>query len=560
MNWNIGTGSLQPLLRDFAATEPARWKAIFGSDAAKFSAAMTPKGKDAIREQLRFAVEVMNSSQTVQGRTRWSVKEPWVTRFRQLAEDKAFQRIQIRYVRALLDRARQFCEQFSLKSEMSYAFMFDAVSSHGPWWLTKKWKDGTQKRRQLLSERLAALDAKYGKGSVPEREVLLAIADVLAETSSVRWRANVIRRKRWFVTGLHPRSAELRGLNPRANEPYQTSTRAAVKSAQAAEDEVARTATTAVRGPMSDPERSRLVAAAYTQATTAGTPADRTDIAATLKANGTNTKAWFDQMVPDATFLGQRIRESGGNVPGVHRALFQALQRAERALLSAHPGRTPAQLGKDMGIYSIAGLRPPKKATGAQLASYHCFGLAIDINHPTNPFVGNNRPKKPTKHAAPSAKKRYAELAANRSPCIVERAMWFLHGERFSPEEGLTAKSAGAAWDIHHRASRALAEYLRLADDVENSRVQQLVVAAQARGDGRTLEAWKRRIVTDRAMIRNWDFQHHMHPEKTGYMDLPRELVVALADAGLLWGGLDSTAKDIMHFDLRDGPIKRGRK
>ena len=226
---------------------------------------MTPKGKDAIREQLRFAVEVMNSSQTVQGRTRWSVKEPWVTRFRQLAEDKAFQRIQIRYVRALLDRARQFCEQFSLKSEMSYAFMFDAVSSHGPWWLTKKWKDGTQKRRQLLSERLAALDAKYGKGSVPEREVLLAIADVLAETSSVRWRANVIRRKRWFVTGLHPRSAELRGLNPRANEPYQTSTRAAVKSAQAAEDEVARTATTAVRGPMSDPERSRLVAAAYTR-------------------------------------------------------------------------------------------------------------------------------------------------------------------------------------------------------------------------------------------------------------------------------------------------------
>ena len=43
-------------------------------------------------------------------------------------------------------------------------------------------------------------------------------------------------------------------------------------------------------------------------------------------------------------------------------------------------------------------------------------------------------------------------------------------------------------------------------------------------------------------------------------MDLPRELVVALADAGLLWGGLYSTAKDIMHFDLRDGPIKRGRK
>lgn len=560
VNWNIGTGSLQPLLRDFAATEPARWKAIFGSDATKFSAVMTPKGKNAIRDQLRFAIEVMNSSHTVKGQTRWSVKEPWVTRFRQLAEDKAFQRIQVRYVRALLDRARQFCEQFSLKSEMSYAFMFDAVSSHGPWWLTKKWKDGTQRRRQLLLPRLAALDTKYGKGSVPERDVLLAIADVLAETSSSRWRASVSRRKRWFITGEHPRSAELWGLTPRANVSYQTSTKAAIKSTPAAEAEIARPSRTVAPGPMSDTERSRLIAAAYTQATTAGTPADRADIAETLQANGTNTKAWFDQMVPDATFLGQRIRESGGNVPGVHLALFQALQRAEHTLMKVHPGRTPAQLGKDMGIYSIAGLRPPKKATGAPLASYHCFGLAIDINHPTNPFVGNNQPKKPKKLATPTSKQRYAEFSANRSPCIVERAMWFLHGERFNPEKELTAKGAGAAWDIHHRASQALAEYLRLADDVENSRVQQLVAAAQARGDSRNLGAWKRRIVTDRAVIKNWDFQHHKHPEKTGYMDLPRELVVALADAGLLWGGLYRTAKDIMHFDLRYGPIQRRHK
>jgi hypothetical protein len=39
-------------------------------------------------------------------------------------------------------------------------------------------------------------------------------------------------------------------------------------------------------------------------------------------------------------------------------------------------------------------------------------------------------------------------------------------------------------------------------------------------------------------------------------MDLPRELVVALVGAGLKWGGQYRGAKDIMHFDLRDGPIK----
>ena len=36
-------------------------------------------------------------------------------------------------------------------------------------------------------------------------------------------------------------------------------------------------------------------------------------------------------------------------------------------------------------------------------------------------------------------------------------------------------------------------------------------------------------------------------------MDLPRELVVALVEAGLLWGGQYRIAKDIMHFDLREG-------
>jgi len=223
VNWNIGTGSLQPLLRDFAASEPARWQAVFGPDASSFAALMTPRGTQAVKDQLRFAIQQMNTWSIVKGKTKWSVKEPWVTYFKRLSEEPAFQRVQVRYVRKLLDRARYFCEYFGLKSEMSFAFMFDAVSSHGPWWLEKKWKNGVQKRRELLRARLGILEAKYGKGGVPEKELLLAIADVLAETSSERWRDKVRRRKRWFVTGQHPRAGELEGLTPRPDVPYQTS-------------------------------------------------------------------------------------------------------------------------------------------------------------------------------------------------------------------------------------------------------------------------------------------------------------------------------------------------
>ena len=97
--------------------------------------------------------------------------------------------------------------------------MFDAVSSHGKWWLTKKF-GGQEKRRILIEPRIKALVDRYGEGKVPESEILLAIADVLGATSAPRWAAMVRERKRWFVTGEHRRAGELRGLEPRPDVPY----------------------------------------------------------------------------------------------------------------------------------------------------------------------------------------------------------------------------------------------------------------------------------------------------------------------------------------------------
>ena len=553
MNWNIGTGSLQPLLRDFASEQPARWNAVFGPHATSFLALILPKGKEATQQQLRFAIDEMNTSHVVKKKKVWAVKEPWVTYFKRLSEDPAFQAIQVRYVRTLLDRARYFCEYFGLRSEMSFAFMLDAVASHGPWWLTKKYGK-IEKRRELLRARLSALEATYGKGNIPEREVLLAIADVLAETSSERWRKNVLERKRWFVTGKHRRAAELTGLTPRPDVPYASTVSAPVndaspkRSTSPAPSSAPPKPVVVPKSTMSDAERKMHIAAALDQARTGGESADRIAVKATIEANHTNLDAWFAGMVPDATFLGRRIEKSGGKAPGVHRALFEALQRAERTLLDRYPGRTPEQIGKDLGVYSISGLRPPKKPTGKnEGVSYHCFGLAVDINHDTNPFVGNMKPKD-------ERSSRYKEFMDNRSPRIIQRAMSLIHGEKFDVETKISG-SAGAVWDVHHRASEAIAEYLRLADDLDGTRLRTLVAQAQAKGDASTLAWWKNRITTDRAVLPHWDFQHSKHPEKTGYMDLPRELVVALSGAGLFWGGQYVAGKDMMHFDLRTGPI-----
>jgi D-alanyl-D-alanine dipeptidase len=223
VNWTIGTGSLQPLLRDFARDYPANWAWVFGADASSFLQLISREGEEARKEQLRFAVEQMNTvSAGPHGKRIWTVRQPWAGYFSRLAEDRAFQKIQLRYVRVLLAAAAGYCRRFHFTSERAFCFMFDAVASHGKGWLQKKF-GGVERRRDLVRQAFDALAARFGVAQVPESEALLAIADVLATTSAQRWADKVRRRKRWFVTGRHPREHELQGLRPRADVPYSTS-------------------------------------------------------------------------------------------------------------------------------------------------------------------------------------------------------------------------------------------------------------------------------------------------------------------------------------------------
>lgn len=321
---------------------------------------------------------------------------------------------------------------------------------------------------------------------------------------------------------------------------------------------------------MTAEEKTEALDAAIEQATKAGKQADRDDISNTLLYNGTDDATWWGGMVFDAAFLDVPIQKSGGKVAGVHSELFARLQIAEQKLIQRFPGLSKAQIAGHMGINQIAGLRPPKKATGGSAPSFHCFGLAVDINHPTNPFVGNMKPTLDAdgdKTVTADEQAKYDEFMQNRSPRIIERAMFLIHGEQFDVEQAITVPKdkrtnavtkAGHLWDVHHKASEALAEYLRLADDLDGTKLQGLVDTRRKGGDTRDLATWKQRIKDDKTLITPWDFMHHKAPEKTGYMDLGKELIEALAgDAGLLWGGAYGGAKDMMHFDWRNGTIDK---
>lgn len=218
VNWNVGAGSLQNLLRDFAKAFPTRWQAVFGPHAAAFAALIRASDRQAVAAQLAFSIREMN----VKLGKKWHVKDPWKSYFARLAADTEFQKIQVRYARNLLERADYFCRYFNLRSERAFCFMFDAVASHGKWWLTKE-TNGVQRRRLLLKQKLTFLQLGHLGASVPEDAKLNAVAETLRDTSLDRWKERVYLRKRWFLTGKHPREKELRGLEPRPNVVYALS-------------------------------------------------------------------------------------------------------------------------------------------------------------------------------------------------------------------------------------------------------------------------------------------------------------------------------------------------
>jgi flagellum-specific peptidoglycan hydrolase FlgJ len=216
VNWTMGTGSLQVLLREFAKSNPEQWSQVFSSNAASFRDLIMPNTSAARATQWRFAIEDMNEQTVVRGRIKWSVREPWKTYFRNLADNTSFQAIQIRKVRELMKVAETYCQSYGLKSETAFCFMFDAVASHGKWWPRKKRRaEHVKQKRQALRER--------SNGAAPlEKDVLLAIGDVLAATSAARWAEKVRVRKHWFVTGRHPRQNEIAAFRPSLDVPYST--------------------------------------------------------------------------------------------------------------------------------------------------------------------------------------------------------------------------------------------------------------------------------------------------------------------------------------------------
>jgi hypothetical protein len=136
-------------------------------------------------------------------------------------------------------------------------------------------------------------------------------------------------------------------------------------------------------------------------------------------------------------------------------------------------------------------------------------------------------------------------------------------------EEDRTARAerAGEQWEKLHADSDMVQRYLNLSASELDSILEQRVAAITAwskksHASSTLADApvtdpswWHTQLTKDQARPRGGDFTDASNPKKHGYMTVQKELVTALVQAGLTWGGAYNTNKDLMHFDLRTGSI-----
>ncbi|PZS28267.1 MAG: hypothetical protein DLM59_15030 [Pseudonocardiales bacterium] len=267
------------------------------------------------------------------------------------------------------------------------------------------------------------------------------------------------------------------------------------------------------------------------------------DEAVTLEHNGYTggTAAWFAD-VKTITFLGRPAT--------VHKLLAERLAKVEKAL-------------KDLPVPPDGWVSETHSTLRKPGQSLHSFGLAIDLNPLTNPFL-----------VQPTGQPIYEPTAWSGSiRDAIEHAALLVLARRADDEAFFTRPDVKdkdarveASYDKIAEASDALKSYFTLTDADRRAELDTLVHAVKDKDPKhRSAEDWIKLIKADRQTVGSLaapDRKNWSHPEH-GFLNLDKRLVKAMTDsagAGLTWLGDDtvSPGRDIMHFDMRGvGPITK---
>jgi hypothetical protein len=179
--WNLGQGTLQPVLARIVALDPLRAQHHLGPDAV-----------NAIKTGhiVQFARSHILT-------TTGAVRPEWALRFARLAPEWSAVRAFAEAMRPYLDRGQALCEALDFETERALALCCDISVQNGA-----PRADHVREYRKRLSAGLYMPGVPLLQPTAPEEwERLKVLALVVADLATPRWRENVLARKSAVALG-----------------------------------------------------------------------------------------------------------------------------------------------------------------------------------------------------------------------------------------------------------------------------------------------------------------------------------------------------------------------
>jgi hypothetical protein len=188
--WNLGQGSLQPLLKEIDQSSQALVTQIFTNYANEFRRVLASP----IEDQLAWARSIQDS--------RHVVGEPWQGLLKTLARTPEFQAIETEHAGRLFATARSLCSAYKVQSQRALALMFDIAVQNG---------GINDVVRAQIERDFAALDSTQTSQAL-EVARLQIVANRRAAASNPAWVNDVRIRKLTIANGqgsVHGRNYDL---------------------------------------------------------------------------------------------------------------------------------------------------------------------------------------------------------------------------------------------------------------------------------------------------------------------------------------------------------------
>lgn len=173
--WNVGQGTLQPLLEQMFRHYPQVARSVF----AENFETLVSLGAAERADQLAFARSIQNNGQ---------ILEPWREMFLALGRTPEFQDIQANAASASFQLGLDLCRRFGLTSERAAALMFDVITQNGS-------------IDTVTSQRIHKAVAQLPAGSDTEVARMVIIANQVADASAPEYAADVRTRKLSIAEG-----------------------------------------------------------------------------------------------------------------------------------------------------------------------------------------------------------------------------------------------------------------------------------------------------------------------------------------------------------------------